>query len=78
VTGSFPITITGQGFLDLPSTGIFIDNQAAPIFNITSTTIELECPPLSVSKLPGPVDVEIQNADGQNITIQNGFTYTHF
>lgn len=76
VQGSTPITISGAGFLDQPGTEVFIAGVPAQNVDVvSSTTITAETPPLPAPLLPGPVDVEVRNADGQVDTVQGGFEY---
>jgi len=74
--GGDTITITGAGFQ--AGVGVSFDREPASIdlLNTNDTRITAFTPPLPIPALPGPVDVRVENPDGQADTVPLGFTYT--
>ncbi len=74
VAGGTVLSITGEGFVNDPGTQVFIGGQLAGNIQVLSEReVTAETPP---GTGPGPVDIEVQNADGRIEFILNGFEYT--
>lgn len=73
--GGTLITITGTDFQ--PGAQVLIDGRPATLLPLGSTVeITAITPPLPTPVPPGPVDVRVENPDGQDDTVPGGFTYT--
>lgn len=73
-SGGIDVTISGRFFQPDPTTFkvTFGNQQAMPIKSLTQTQVVVTLPP----GMRGPVDVAVQNGDGQSATQAGGFTYT--
>jgi hypothetical protein len=72
-TGGTLVTITGTNF-GAGAAVTFGTNPGTDTQVINPTTITTRVPPSSVA---GGVDVKVQNSDGHNGTLANGFTYSN-
>jgi IPT/TIG domain len=75
-SGGTPTTVTGVGFLNAPTTKVLVDGAAAGNVLVSSTTITAFTPPQPPPAVPGLVDLQVVNADGQSDVVPGGFEYT--
>lgn len=66
-----PVKVAGTGF----ASGVIVKFGGLPgnVTNVADTTIDVVIPAPAAG--PGPVDVEVTNADGGQATLVQGFTY---
>lgn len=70
-TGNSTVLLTGNGFAD--GARVFFGTTAATTTTfVTASTLTAVTP---VAAAPGPVDVRVQNPDGQVVTLNQGYVY---
>jgi hypothetical protein len=67
------LSVIGTGFR--PRVVVRIDGVDAAVTLLSSTALDVVVPPLVPPRLPGTVDVEVENDDGQSDLAVGGFTY---
>ncbi len=72
--GNNTVIITGSNFVS--GLMVFFGGQVATMVTwLSPTLIEVEVPATVPLSVPQEVDVVVQNPDGQQVTLQNGYTY---
>ena len=75
-SGGIEITINGRGFSTTEPPQVTIDDKFAEVIDCSDTEIKVVVPPYDNIDKPSPVDVIVENPDGQSARVVGEFFYT--